>query len=63
LSNGKKFIETESIAEKRANKVGEILIGVGLASSTVSINWKVEPEPCDGVTDPDKRRVTIKILP
>jgi hypothetical protein len=27
----------------------------------VSVNWKGEPEPCDGVTDPDKRRVTIKI--
>lgn len=62
LSNGKQFIEAETIAAKRANKVGEILIGLGLASSSVSVSWKVEPEPCDGVTDPDKRRVTIKII-
>ena len=28
-----------------------------------ALNWKAEPESCDGVTDPDKRRVTIKIVP
>jgi outer membrane protein OmpA-like peptidoglycan-associated protein len=63
LSNGRKFIEAESIAAKRANKVGEILVGLGLASSAVNVNWKMEPEPCDGVTDPDKRRVTIVLKP
>lgn len=61
LSNGKKFIEAETIAEKRAQKVGEILIGLGLNKSAVTIKWKTEPEACDGVTDPDKRRVTIKL--
>jgi outer membrane protein OmpA-like peptidoglycan-associated protein len=62
LSNGQKLIEIETIAEKRAKKVGEILIGLGLPAAAVSVNWKSEPEPCDGVTDPDKRRVTIKII-
>jgi outer membrane protein OmpA-like peptidoglycan-associated protein len=61
LSNGKKFIEAQTVAEKRAKKVGEILIGLGLPAAAVSVNWKAEPEPGDGVTDPDKRRVTIKI--
>ena len=60
LSNGKKFIEAESIAAKRAKKVGEILTGLGV--SAVIVSAKTEPEPCDGVTDPDKRRVTIKII-
>jgi outer membrane protein OmpA-like peptidoglycan-associated protein len=63
LSNGKKFTEAQTIAEKRAKKVGEILVGLGLPAAAVSVNWKDEPEPCDGVTDPDKRRVTIKIVP
>lgn len=63
LSNGKKFTETQTIAEKRAKKVGEILVGLGLPAAAVSVKWKDEPEPCDGVTDPDKRRVTIKIVP
>jgi len=63
LSNGKKLIEAQTVAEKRAKKVGEILVGLGLPAAAVSVNWKGEPEPCDGVTDPDKRRVTIKIVP
>jgi outer membrane protein OmpA-like peptidoglycan-associated protein len=63
LSNAKKFTETQTIAEKRAKKVGEILVGLGLPAAAVSVLWKSEPEPCDGVTDPDKRRVTIKIVP
>ncbi len=63
LSNGKKFIEAESIAAKRAHKVGDILIGLGLPAATVSVKAKTEPEPCDGVTDADKRRVTIKLIP
>ena len=63
LSNGKKFIEAESIAAKRANKVGEILIGLGLPAMTVKVIAKTEPEICDGVTDADKRRVTIKLIP
>src|SRR5262245_23319481 len=63
LSNGKKFTEAQSIAEKRAKKVGEILVGLGLPAAIVSVNWKGEPEDCDGVTDPDRRRVTIKIVP
>jgi len=63
LSNGKKFIEAQTVAKKRAKKVGEILVGLGLPAAAVSVDWKDEPEPCDGVTDPDKRRVTIKIVP
>ena len=61
LSNGKKFIEAESIAEKRAQKIGEMMIGLELPASAVSVNWKSEPEPCDGVNDPQKRRVTISL--
>ena len=63
LSNGKKFVEAESIAAKRADKVGEILRGLGLPAEAVSVKAKTEPEPCDGVTDADKRRVTIKLIP
>ena len=63
LSNGQKFIEAESMAEKRAQKVGEILIGLGLPLTTVSVHWKSEPESCDGVSDPAKRRATISLKP
>ena len=60
LSNGNKFIEAEFIAEKRAKKVSEILEGLGLA---VIHTAKTEPEPCDGVNDPQKRRVVISLKP
>ncbi|NOT62566.1 MAG: hypothetical protein HOP19_20365, partial [Acidobacteria bacterium] len=63
LSNGKKLVEAEAIAAKRANKVGEILVGLGLPTATVNVNAKTEPEPCDGVTDADQRRVTIRLIP
>ena len=63
LSNGKKFIEAESIAEKRAQKIGEMMIGLGMSASAVKVNWKSEPESCDGVNDPQKRRVTISLKP
>ncbi|MFN0111835.1 MAG: OmpA family protein [Blastocatellia bacterium] len=63
LSNGKKLIEAESISAKRANKVGEILVGLGLPAATVKVIARTEPEPCDGVTDANKRRVTIKLIP
>jgi len=62
LSNGRKLIEVESIAAKRAEKVGEILVGLGLSAAAVNVSAKTEPEPCDGVTDPDKRRATIKLI-
>ena len=61
LSNGQKLIEKASIAELRAQKIGEILTGLGLPTADVRVNS--EPEPCDGVNDPDKRRVTIKLTP
>jgi outer membrane protein OmpA-like peptidoglycan-associated protein len=63
LSNGRKMVEVESIASQLAEKVGEILVGLGLPTASVSVRSKTEPEPCDGVTDPDKRRVTIRIIP
>ena len=63
LANGQKFIETETIAEKRAKKVGEILRGLGLPATAVSVTWKSEPETCDGVSDAQKRRVTINLKP
>ena len=61
LSNGTKFIEAESIAVKRANKVGEILVGLGLSAAMVSVTAKTEAESCDGVSDAEKRRVMISL--
>ncbi len=62
LSNGRKLVEAESVAAKRAEKVGEILVGLGVPASAVRVTAKTEPEPCDGVTDPERRRVTIRLI-
>lgn len=63
LSNGRKMIEVDSIAARRANMVGEILLGLGLPAKSVRVSTNTVPEPCDGVTDPEKRRVRIRIEP
>jgi outer membrane protein OmpA-like peptidoglycan-associated protein len=61
LSNGDHLIEQAGIAEKRAQNIATLLRGLGV--SGVTPEWKAEPEPGDGVTDPSRRRVTIIVTP
>ena len=59
LSNGDHLIEQTGIAEKRAKNIVTLLRGLGVAGLTPE--WKTDPEPGDGVTDPSRRRVTILV--
>lgn len=61
LSNGKPLVERTELAEKRAQDIATLLRGSGAAG--VSADWKKEPEPGDGKTDPSHRRVTITVIP
>jgi outer membrane protein OmpA-like peptidoglycan-associated protein len=61
LSNGNRLIEKEGLAEKRAQNIATLLRGLGV--SGVAVEWKSEPEPADGKTDPSHRRVTIAVTP
>ena len=61
LSNGKRLVEKSELAEKRAQTIATLLRGSGVAG--VSADWKKEPEPGDGKTDPSHRRVTITVIP
>ena len=61
LSNGKPLVEKAELAEKRAQDIATLLRGSGVAR--VSTDWKKEPEPADGKTDPANRRVTITVIP
>ena len=63
LSNGQALVEGQTIAEARAKKIGAILTGLGVPAAAVNLNWKSEAEPGDGITDPQKRRVSIKLTP
>ena len=62
LSNGQKMLEKENVAAKRAEKVFEIFMGLGFPKERVKLTIKSAPEPCDGLHDPEKRRVRIKLL-
>jgi outer membrane protein OmpA-like peptidoglycan-associated protein len=61
LSNGERLVERAGLAEKRAQDIATLLRGSGIGA--VSADWKEEPEPGDGKTDPSRRRVTITVLP
>jgi outer membrane protein OmpA-like peptidoglycan-associated protein len=61
LSNGDKLVEKPGLAEKRAQNIATLLRGLGV--SNVSVEWKNEAEPGDGMTDPSRRRVTILVAP
>jgi outer membrane protein OmpA-like peptidoglycan-associated protein len=60
LSNGQQpLIETNGIAEKRAQAVAALLRGLGVQG--VTAEWKDSAEPGDGAGDPLRRKVTISI--
>jgi outer membrane protein OmpA-like peptidoglycan-associated protein len=61
LSNGDRLVEKAGLAEKRAQNIATLLRG--LAVSAVGIEWKDDPEPGDGQTDPSRRRVSIVVNP
>ncbi len=61
LSNGDRLTEKAGLAERRAQNIATILGGLGV--SGVTVEWKSEPEPGDGRTDPSRRRVTILVSP
>jgi outer membrane protein OmpA-like peptidoglycan-associated protein len=61
LSNGERLVEKDGLAEKRAQNIATILRGLGVAR--VTVEWKNEPEPADGRTDPSRRRVAVLVSP
>jgi outer membrane protein OmpA-like peptidoglycan-associated protein len=61
LSNGQRLTEKAGLAEKRAQNVATLLRGLGV--SPVTVDWKSEAEPGDGITDPSRRRVSIVVTP
>ena len=63
LSNGNVMIEHEGIATDRANKVREILVGLGLPSTAVKVRIVNEVRQADGVEDPWSRKITLSVKP
>ena len=63
LSNGNVMIEHEKIATERANKVREILVGLGIPSTAVRVRIVNEVRQPDGVDDPWSRKITLSVKP
>ena len=61
LSNGERLVEKAGLAEKRAQNIATILRGLGVVR--VTVEWKNEPEPADGRTDPARRRAAVLVTP
>jgi outer membrane protein OmpA-like peptidoglycan-associated protein len=63
LSNGTDLVERTDIASARADKISELLVGLGLSKTSVITGFTSDPQPGNGATDPQNRRVTIRVLP
>jgi hypothetical protein len=61
LSNGEHLVEKAGLAEKRAQDIATLLRGSSVTG--VSADWRKDPEPGDGKTDPTRRRVVITVIP
>jgi outer membrane protein OmpA-like peptidoglycan-associated protein len=61
LSNGENLVEKAGLAEKRAQDIATLLRGSSVTG--VSADWRKDPEPGDGKTDPTRRRVAITVIP
>ncbi len=63
LSNGKDLVERDDTARKRATQIGDSLRALGVPASSLDVRWEAQPEPADGIHDPDQRHVTIFVKP
>ena len=57
----------QRLSERRAKAVADALVGLGVNSGSLSVDWKGESDPAvqtpDGVKEPLNRRATIDIQP
>ena len=63
LSNGRVMTENEAIATRRAERVVEILKGLGTAPASIKVSIAADVAKPDGVTDPQNRLLTIRVMP
>jgi outer membrane protein OmpA-like peptidoglycan-associated protein len=66
--SGRSLAETPDIARKRAESVTEALVRMGVAPTTIETKWESGAEPAqapgaDGLAEPSRRRVEIRVIP
>jgi hypothetical protein len=62
LSNGTVMAEEAGVAAERANKVRDILVGLGIPAASVRVQVITGYQP-DGVNDAWSRKVTLSVKP
>jgi outer membrane protein OmpA-like peptidoglycan-associated protein len=61
LSNGSLLTEKANVSRLRAERVAEVLKGLGAPAS--AIRWISEPAAANGATDFENRRVAVRVSP
>ena len=61
LSNGKTLSRCPDRRRCAPRRWRENLVGLGIPADRVHVTWQREPDAPDGVSDPDRRRVTINL--
>ncbi|HEX5006275.1 MAG TPA: hypothetical protein VFV70_04125 [Hyphomonadaceae bacterium] len=68
IISGRRIAETPDIARKRAESIAEALIRMGADSKVIETKWRSGAEPteapgADGLAEPSRRRVEIRVIP
>jgi len=63
LSNGQTLVENPLVAQRRAAKLHDVLLGLGLPAASLTVTAKTEPATPTGVADERSRRVVIAVKP
>jgi len=63
LSNGRMLTENETVATQRAGKVADLLRGLGTDPASIKVRVAPDVAKPDGISDPQNRLVTIRVIP
>ena len=63
LTNGKELVERQEVATLRADKVEDILAGLGVPRTAVKVRLNAEYRKPDGIEDPWSRKVVLSVKP
>jgi outer membrane protein OmpA-like peptidoglycan-associated protein len=61
LSSGQLLVEKANVPQLRAERVAEVLKGLG--TPPTALRWVSAPAPANGATDYENRRVVVRIVP
>jgi outer membrane protein OmpA-like peptidoglycan-associated protein len=63
LTDGRRLVEPEGLAELRARKIHGMLKDLGVQAEVMELAWADSPEEPDGIHDAERRRVEVTVEP